>query len=220
MSLNDSNLSSAPLLHRHHTDVTDLETIWPDDLVHDIDDAPGPIVSGRGEDAEEATNKQCFASRMKTACHHGKCKLFRQLSLYITNLSCKLFRQLSLYNCNFSCCSPRKLAGLRHAGYRQFVIWRYGCHGHNARRVHLCRHLVLRLNQGYWAEMLAQDAGLNMAGLHHAGYGQFVVWRYGCLWRDVRRVLPSCIISHHLPLDQLPQPHWRLHGLPAGSHLV
>ena len=97
------------------------------------------------------------------------------------------FVQLCSWNSNKNSNYPSDICTLVHTSWLITLLQEF--------EVACLDPLVLRLNQGYWAEMLAQDAGLNMAGLRHAGYRQFVVWRHGRLGRDARRVLPSCVVT-------------------------
>lgn len=47
----------------------------------------------------------------------------------------------------------------------------------------------------YWADIFAQDPGHDSAALRHAAYRQFVLWRHGRLGTNIRRVIPSCVVS-------------------------
>lgn len=55
--------------------------------------------------------------------------------------------------------------------------------------------LVLQINMAYWADIFAQDPGHDSAALRHAAYRQFVLWRHGRLGTNIRRVIPSCVVS-------------------------
>ena len=73
-------------LRRYHIDVTDLETVGPDDLVHDIGDAPGPTVTDDDDeeetvvqDTEEATNKRCCIAYEDCLLQLATMKVFTKL---------------------------------------------------------------------------------------------------------------------------------------------